>query len=176
VEPNLAFYEVAAQVIPVLVLALVVQERAEKGAANPSPRFELFLLGCVALAAAGEIISVSALIEEKAPAAPAKWAVLGGIVVPFLPFLMSLARPSVETIGGAYPQLRPIGRFLAWGLPIAALALGFTRLDAAPVFGGFAILFYIGVTGAATFLKPAKTQQADSPSKPKHEDCNGPDP
>ncbi|MGD9735317.1 MAG: hypothetical protein AB7V58_06895 [Solirubrobacterales bacterium] len=53
---DLSFYEVSAQVIPVLILALVVQERAEKGAADRSPEVELFLLGCVGLAAVGEII------------------------------------------------------------------------------------------------------------------------
>lgn len=165
---DLSFYEVSAQVIPVLILALVIQERTERAAADRSPPIELFLLGCVVLAAVGEIISLSALLEGEAPADPGKYAVLAGVTVPFLPFLMRLAGPSVETIGAAYPPLRPIGRFLSWTLPFALLVLAFTGLDAAPIFAGFALVLYIALTVAATFLKP-KPREADPTPAPEGE-------
>jgi Kef-type K+ transport system membrane component KefB len=132
-----AFYQVAAEAIPILFIALLLQMDYFT-AENRDPQLNLFVLSLVVFAAIGELIAIAALADNKDPNGIQKIAVLGAITVLFLPLLVRAARPLVKSIeespGPARTVLRTAAAIFLFGVTVLALVFP----DA---FGSFIAIF-----------------------------------
>jgi hypothetical protein len=150
---DLTFYEVAAQVIPVLFLALIVEQKLFGDSRNDrTPAFELFLLAIVLLAAVGEMVSIAALVEHKPPSSElGKTVVLFAMALLFLPFIVRAAQPRLQAIATAHPWSRAPGRVIGFTLLILLVVVTVTKIDPVPILAGIALGFFVFAGFAQAF-------------------------
>jgi hypothetical protein len=152
------FFEVAAQVIPILFIALLLQMRYFESPDQQSPSVNLFVLSLVVFAGIGEIIALGAVFGGHHTTVIEQGAVMGAITVLFLPMLVRAGRPFVHTIAGSSRLHRGI---LQAAVGVFAAGIGaatiFNSDIFAPFLGAFAIGFYIVACFAGTFIdRPPK--------------------
>lgn len=96
--PNLSFYEVAAQIIPLLFLALLIEERFFSKREDPAPSFEFLVLAAILVGIVGEIVALNALVTGK-PASPTeRLTVSYAIALLFAPLLWRAVAPRFEAL------------------------------------------------------------------------------
>jgi hypothetical protein len=132
-----AFYQVAAEAIPILFIALLLQMDYFT-AESRDPQLNLFVLSLVVFAAIGEMIALGALADNEDPNGVQKIAVLTAITVLFLPLLVRAARPLVKSIEGSPGPARTILRVAAVTFLFGAVVLALVFPHA---FGSFIAIF-----------------------------------
>lgn len=148
---KLAFYEVAAQVIPVLFIALLIERQVVGKGYEESPAAALGLLAIIVFAAIGEFVAISALAEDRHPTQLEKAVVGGAIVMLFLPMIIGAARPRAEAIGKTLPWTRSLGQLVVLSFIALLVAATFTGIKILPILAGGAIVFFLIASGFTAF-------------------------
>ena len=143
-----AFYQVAAEAIPILFIALLLQMDYFT-ADSRNAQLNLFVLSLVVFAAIGEAIALGALADNQDPSYIQQAAVLSAIIVLFLPLLVRAAHPLVENIQGSGGAPRLILRAAAGIFLFGATFLSLTFPDA---FGSFLAIFAMVFFVVANFF------------------------
>lgn len=141
---SLTFYEVAAQIIPVLFLALVVEERLlESRGKKGEPATDFFILAAILLGVVAEMVSINALIEGKPAGDTERLAVIYAIVLLFVPFVVRAALPSFSALA----KYSRWGSWLLQGLiiliTVGAIATTFADIDLIGAASAFAVILLI---------------------------------
>jgi hypothetical protein len=95
---NPALWSTCATVIPVLIIALVFQERAFEPADDESLDHSFFLIGMAIAMAWGEGVALIALAQTKTPGLPAKIVVGAGIEFPLLVLAVRMTHPRFDAL------------------------------------------------------------------------------
>jgi hypothetical protein len=147
-----AFYQVAAEAIPILFIALLLQMDYFT-ADGKNAQLELFIFSLVVFAAIGEMIALGALADNRDPSNIQEIAVLSAITVLFLPLLVRAGHPLVKNIEGSVGSPRVVLRaatavFLV-GTVVCTLIFdkAFSSFIAI-----FAIAFFVVANFVGTFL------------------------
>lgn len=158
-----AFYQVAAEAIPILFIALLLQMDYFT-ADSKDAQGNLFVLSLVVFAAIGETIALGALADNQDPSTVEGAAVLMAITVLFLPLLVRAARPLISNIeesgGAARTILRAAIGILLFGVTVFTLTFP-------GIFGSFIAVFAIVFFVVANFVgirldrKPADSDGGD---------------
>jgi hypothetical protein len=160
---NLAFYEAAAQIIPVLFLALVVEERIFASRREDAPALELVILAAILVGIVGELVAINALITGERPGDVEQTTVVYAIVLLFLPFLGRAALPRFEALANASwwsaVLLQVLVVVVAFGI-IGSTTFGY---DVVPVAAGFAVTFFFIAVAVQNFESDLKgrTRRSD---------------
>lgn len=156
------FFQVVAEVIPILFLALLLQMEYFKPAAE-GDGINLFVLSLVIFAAVGEIISLSALLDNRDPSRIEQTAAVGAVTVLFLPLLVRAARPIIRGIdegSAARIVIRAAGVIFLVGMVV----LGFLGEH---LFGPFLAIFAFGFfLVASVFGRSIEQHQRDTKDDP----------
>ncbi len=143
---DLTFYEVAAQVIPVLMLALVIEQRFFDKPEGRDPTANLFLIAVALLALVGEWISMSALGDPgRDRAYIQKTAVILAVTLLFLPLIIRAARPLFAAIAEQVPWSRVVGYILFVLAVAGALVVALTGANVLDVGAWAALILFLGV-------------------------------
>lgn len=157
---DLEFYSVAAQVIPVLVLALVIERRYFQRQPTESSGQSLFLLTVLLALVGGEFLALSALLEGPSPSALRQSVVMLALVWGFLGLLGGALRDRFAAASDALPAwLVSIVR-IAWPfalLGVIALSVVFNSPD---VIAAAVWVLVIGTLCAAHFAAAREEARA----------------
>lgn len=150
-------YETAAQVIPVLFFALLYQlewfgksgdqteDDGEKSDENLPPRFALFDLSIIVLAAVGELVCITVLSEDRTPTESEKFIVLLAVAMLFFPAIVRAAKPRFIALAEAVPRSKAVGRVLVVVLPFGIFVLAVLHVRLMPVVAVGALIFVVVV-------------------------------
>jgi hypothetical protein len=141
------FYEVGAQVIPLLFFALLFELRWFEGSGKrTTARFALFDIAVIVLAAVGELVCIVALVEDRTPTEVEQTVVIVAITFLFLPAIIRAARPRLAALGEAWPPGRVIGRLAIIFGALALFVLPIAHVRVIPVVAAAALAFVFVVS------------------------------
>jgi hypothetical protein len=137
-----AFYQVAAEAIPLLFIALLLQMNYFT-VDGKDPQGSLFVLSLVVFAGVGEAISLGALADDGEPSTIEQSAVIFAITALFLPLLVRAALPLVRNVEGSPGAPRTILRVASAVFLVGATVLTLTFPHAfGPFLAIFALVFF----------------------------------
>jgi hypothetical protein len=111
-----------ATVIPVLMLALIFNERYFDRFKNESPRGSIFLLSVASSMIVGEVMAVSTLFEAKQPSGTREAVVILAVAMPLLALGVRMIEPRLRVFG----EVMSSRAIAVWGFVAIAAVLAFT--------------------------------------------------
>jgi hypothetical protein len=139
---HVGYYSTAAQVIPVLFLAALIQDRVMGDVKQRAPENQLALLSIIVLAAVGEFTAIVVLSEDRTPTQFESIVVGASVALLFLPILIRAAEPLVEGVSKGLPWTRWLG-------PAGLLFIVFAVILSRAAHISFAAILSVG-SGAAS--------------------------
>jgi hypothetical protein len=136
-----AFYSTVAQVIPVLLLALLVDMRYFSPPSAEEPLdVTFFLIGVGVVMLVGEVIALNAVHAGKEPSDIEFAAVMAALGFPLTAIGVRMIRPRMRALGERGPRwIRPFGQGLFIGGVISVLVVTFSGVDVGAVLAGAAL-------------------------------------
>jgi hypothetical protein len=159
---NLAFYEVAAQVIPVLFLALAVENRLFGSRKEKSePATDFLILAGILLGVVAEMVSINALITQKPAGDIERTAVIYTIVLLLLPFVVRAALPSFAALATGSSRTSGLLQVAIAVLTVGGLVVSVLGLDLVSVAATCALILFLLAIFVRNFEADYRKRRAD---------------